>query len=232
MNNNKTTNILLGILIVVLVAIGIIMATNQNRNAYRNDMMRNDDSIMDNRNDISIPVKSNSPQQQVSTTMNSKDINWSSVSISTIENLIKKTEFPLEGKPTLSTETQDLTGDGIKEGFYGLPSGNAGITVIAMTNADGSVSLAKAKNKDGSTSPVGLWSTGMASYSMGYKLLPKEHAFYSVSKTLDEFADNSEFSHLICKDTYGVEAYQWNPKTSLFEYNSALTAKYTAIECK
>ena len=140
MNNNKTTNILLGILIVVLVAIGVIMATNQNRNSYRNDMMRNDNAMMDNRNDLSTPVKTNSAQQ-VSTATNSKDINWSSVSISTIESLIKKTEFPLEGSPTLSTETQDLTGDGIKEGFYGLPSGNAGLTIIAMTNADGLVSL-------------------------------------------------------------------------------------------
>ncbi len=244
MNNNKTTNILLGILIVVLVAIGIIMATNQNRNTYPNDLVQNKDSMMNNQNntnkddfpvidnqkDIPEPVKTNS-NQQVSTTTNSKNINWSSVSTSTIENLIKKTEFPLEGKPTLSTETQDLTGDGIKEGIYGLPSGNAGLTIVAMTNADGSVSLARMKKKDGSIGIVGFYSVGSASYSISYKFLPNERGFYEVSKNIDENADNSESSHLICGSN-GILAYQWNPTTSLFEYNSALTAKYTAIECK
>ena len=52
MNNNKTTNILLGILITVLIAIGIIMATNQNRNSYRNDMVRNEDSMMDSEKEL------------------------------------------------------------------------------------------------------------------------------------------------------------------------------------
>ncbi len=63
MNNNKTTNILLGIMIVVLIAIGIIMATNQNRNSYRNDMMRNDDSTLNRQNEISDQVQSNTNKQ-------------------------------------------------------------------------------------------------------------------------------------------------------------------------
>ena len=143
MNNNKTTNILLGILIVVLVAIGIIMATNQNRNSYRNDMMRNDHSMMDNdnRNDISTPVKSN-PTQQVSTITNSKDVNWDSVPISTIENLAKKANLSMEGDLRLSTESYDLTGDGSIEGIYSFSSGNSDTTIIALANSDGTTSLA------------------------------------------------------------------------------------------
>lgn len=65
--NNKTTNILLGILIVVLVSIGIIMVTNQNRNSYRNDMIRNGDSILDRQNKISDQVQPNTDQQVITT---------------------------------------------------------------------------------------------------------------------------------------------------------------------
>lgn len=63
MNNNKTTNILLGILIVVLIAIGIIMAVNQNKNSYRNEYDENKVSMMDPRNEIPDQVRSNTNKQ-------------------------------------------------------------------------------------------------------------------------------------------------------------------------
>lgn len=74
MNNNKTTNILLGILIVVLIAIGIIMARNQNRNSYRNDIVQNDDSMMDNQSNTPELVKTISNQQVQTTTDNTKPL--------------------------------------------------------------------------------------------------------------------------------------------------------------
>ena len=229
MNNNKTTNILLGILILVLIAIGVIMAVNQNRNSYRNDMSANDFSVIDNQNDISESVKTSSTQQVSPTSL--KSINWKSVPISTIENLAKKANLSMEGDLRLSTESYDLTGDGSIEGIYSFPSGNSDTTIIALANSDGSTSLAKMKEKNGSIGIVVLYSVGRVSHSISYKFLPNERGFYVVSKDLDESADNSEFSHLICGDN-GVSAYQWNSKVGLFEYNSTLSAKYTAIECK
>jgi hypothetical protein len=233
MNNNKTTNILLGILIVVLVAIGIIVATSQNRNSYRNDMVQNNDSILDNQDDVSMPVKSNSTQQVSTTTTSSKKINWQSVTSSSVFNLYKKEDVPVgnEDKPALLQEV-DLTGDGIPEAIFSASTGNASSSVIFMSNPDGSISLMKMKNIHDSISPAELWEVGMASYSMSYRLLPSDNAFYLVSRTLDENANNNDYSHFICNKNEGVAAYKWNPKTSLFEYNSVLTAKYTAIECK
>lgn len=225
MNNNKTTNILLGILIVVLVAIGIIMATNQNRNSYRNDMMRNNDSIMDNRNDISIPVKSNSPQQVSTTTTTQKSVNWSTIPTAAVEALFKKTGIFFDSTPTLD-QSIDLTGDGVNEGVYGAQAGNGGIELIAIANSDGSTSLAQMKTKDGKIILAELDSYGSAGTNESYKLLPEGRGFYRISRSYNEQLDR-----LACT-TDSVDAYQWNPKTSLFEYNSALTAKYTAIECK
>ncbi len=230
MNNNKTTNILLGILIIVLIAIGIIMAVNQNRNSYRNNMMRPEDfPVIDNRNELPPQVSPKGAQQVSITSL--KSVNWKSVPISTIENLAKKANLSMEGDLRLSTESYDLTGDGSQEGIYSFPSGNSDTTIITLANADGTTSLAKMKEKDGSVSTVGLYSVGRVSHSISYKFLSSEQGFYVVSKDLDESADNSEFSHLICGDN-GVSAYQWNSKTSLFEYSTTLTAKYTAIECK
>lgn len=76
MNNNKTTNILLGILITVLIAIGIIIVTNQNKNldSYRNDIVQNDDSMMDNQSNTPELVKTISNQQVQTTTDNTKPL--------------------------------------------------------------------------------------------------------------------------------------------------------------
>lgn len=229
MNNNKTTNILLGILIVVLVVIGIIIVVNQKQNPSTKGIV-NDFPVIDSQNQSSEQVRFNS-NQQAPTQAVSKNINWKSVSISTIENLAKKSNLLMEGDLRLSTESYDLTGDGSIEGIYSFPSGNSDTTIIALANSDGSTSLAKMKEKNGSIGIVGLYSVGRVSHSISYKFLPNERGFYVISKDLDENADNSEFSHLICGSN-GVSAYQWNPKTNIFEYSTALTERYTAIECK
>lgn len=222
--NNKTTNILLGILIVVLIIIAVLIGISQNRTNYQNDMMSNDNSMMDNGNDIPTQVKSNSTQQ-ILTQPTSNSVIWSSVPVSSIEAMFKKTGIFFDSIPTLD-QSIDMTGDGIKEGVYGAQAGNGAIELIALANTDGSISLANMKTKDGRIILAELDGYSSAGTSVGYKLLPESHGFYRISKTYNEQLDR-----LACTAD-SLDAYQWNSKTTLFEYNSALTAKYTAIECK
>lgn len=230
MNNNKTTNILLGILIVVLIAIGVIMAINQNRNSYRNGMTANDFPVIDNRNNIPEPVKTN-PSQQVSSTSTPRISNWNSFPGDEVWALLDENKLVFERDSGVKISQQvDLTGDGISEAIVEGNGGNNGFATILIANSNG-VEVAKVKNKNGIISPVYVYSVGRVAVNESYKFIPNENGFYTVSKTLDERADNSDSSHFMCA-TGAVSAYQWNPKTNLFEYNSALTAKYTASECK
>ena len=141
--NNKTTNILLGILIVVLIVIAVLIGINQNRTNYQNDMMRVSNSVVDNRNEID-------NDQQVSTSSNSESINWNSVASSSVFDLYKseKVSVGSEDKPTLLKEI-DLTGDDTSEAIFSASTGNASSSVILMKNLNGSISVAKTKGKDG-----------------------------------------------------------------------------------
>lgn len=217
MNNNKTTNILLGILIIVLIAIGIIMTTNQNRNSYRNDMMRNDDSRIDDQSNALKSVKTTTERQDSTT--------WSSNDGITIEKLDKNQHNDVYLK-----ESVDLTGDGVPEAVFGASDGGAAaaaIAWIAAKDSNGKISLLNMKEKSGSTHQIYLAVTGSSSYNSYFKLVPEVNGFYTIDLQYDEASDK-----LACTTDSAIQAYQWNPKTSLFEYNSTLTAKYTAIECK
>jgi hypothetical protein len=98
--NNKTTNILLGILIIVLIAIGIIIVTNQNQNPHRDEMVRNEDSILDHQNEISDQSHSNT-NQQVTIKQNITQINNSN-SADTVKLL-----YIQNNKPTQISECVD-----------------------------------------------------------------------------------------------------------------------------
>lgn len=229
MNNNKTTNILLGILIIVLVAVGITIAVNQRQNPSTKGIV-NDFPVIDNRNNTIEPVKNNS-NQQVSTTSTPRTFNWSTLPGDETWYLIDQAGIYFEKDFGVHfSQSVDLTGDGIPEGIFDGNGGNNTAATILISNSDG-VSVAKAKNKNGTISPVYVYSVGRVAVNENYKFIPNENGFYMVSKSLDENADNSDSSHFICASG-AVSAYQWNPKTSLFEWNSALTAKYTTIECK
>lgn len=128
------------------------------------------------------------------------------------------------------TQTVDLTGDGIDEGIFTGNGGNSGVTFFLIKN-DTTISVARQKNKDGSIHPVALEYVGRAMVSENFKLLPSEKGFYTVSLSFDEDADSSDSSHFKC-NTNSVQAYQWNSSTKLFEWNQALTTKYTAEVCK
>ncbi len=232
--NNKTTNVLLGILIVVLIAIGIILVKGQLNRDYRSEI--NQQNALDSAGNYSnSPISTNNSNPPTSNTATSnpvKQVNWKSVTSSSVFNLYKNAGLSVgsDDKPTLLQEV-DLTGDGTPEAMFSASTGNASSSAILMSNSDGSVSLAKTKGKDGKIEYAEVWEAGMATYSMGYKLLPNEKGFYTDLRSASSGEENGDVIIFRCNPD-SIAAYQWNSKTNLFEYNSTLTAKYTAIECK
>ncbi len=126
--------------------------------------------------------------------------------------------------PIRLQEVVDLTGDGLDEGIFTGDGGNNDLSFIVMKNTDGSTSIAKQKNKNGSIEATNLLSVGRVMVSAEWKLLPSEHSFYTVGKYNDGTSDKQ-----ICSE---VQAYTWNPLTKIFEWNESLSAKYTEQVCK
>jgi hypothetical protein len=85
--------------------------------------------------------------------------------------------------------------------------------------------VAKQKNKDGSITPVALVSVGRVMVQEGYELVPTENGFYTASMSYNEQSDKFK-----CNPN-GVHAYKWNTTTKLFEWNQAMTTKYTTQVC-
>lgn len=231
--NNKTTNVLLGILIIVLIAIGIILVKGQSNHDYRTEINRqNTLNSAGNYSNNPAPVNTQNPSSVTTTSNSTKQVNWKSVTSSSVFNLYKNAGLSVgdDDKPTLLKEI-DLTGDGIPEAIFSASTGNASSSVILISNSDGSVSVAKTKDKNSKIGNAEVWEAGMATYSMGYKLLPNEKGFYTDSRSASSGEENGDVIIFRCNPD-SIAAYQWNSKTNLFEYNSTLTAKYTAIECK
>lgn len=161
----------------------------------------------------------------------SKDFTWESLPIEKVWEIIKKERdvYFWEDFGIKLYRSVDLTGDGISEGIYQGDGGNNDAVVVLMRDSDGTINVAKYKLKDTDIiEPVYLVAYGKASASEEYDFLPEEKAFYTVMKYTDLNRDDVQY---ICNNN-SVNAYQWNLKTNLFEWNATLTAKYTAIECK
>lgn len=130
----------------------------------------------------------------------------------------------MQGAGIQLTETVDLTGNGIDEGIFCGDGGNNGTCFIMIKGDDGKNFVAKWKGPDGTITPVSLLSVGRLRVSSSYQFLPDEKGFYTVSKSND--GDGGEFE---CDG--GVVAYSWNSSTKLFEWNQALSTKYTNQVC-
>lgn len=116
------------------------------------------------------------------------------------------------------SEEIDLTGDDKPEGLFGCNAGNGELYVLLIKNGD-KLSMVNFKLKSGEIRPVSFYSRGTVMYTSGFKLLPKQNAFYEYGNYYDNI-----FEHFNCG---GVNTYKWNPKTQLFEWNAELTKFYT-----
>jgi hypothetical protein len=162
-----------------------------------------------------------------------KTFSWKELSKSEIETIVsKEPDAYYEKDLGLSfSEEMDLTGDGKTEAIISGSGGNSSVSFILIRDGEGNISLAKAREKNGELLPVGLYSIGRAQVNAGYKLLPSENGFYVVEMEFDASADNSESSHFKCGEN-AVNAYAWNADKEWFDWNGALTQKYTAEVCE
>jgi hypothetical protein len=166
-----------------------------------------------------------SPEYLESTTSPVVDIEkpvseWEQLSNQEISNIAGKelVNFCYEGMPLSFSESIDMTGDGKPEGLFGCGAGNGDASVLFIKDGN-KVSVAKSKSRDGKITDVTFFQKGTVMYSSGFKLLPKENAFYE-----DGSYFNNNTNRFECDE---VSTYVWNPKTRLFEWNAELTKKYT-----
>ena len=204
---NKTNTILLILIVILLALCAWFLAKKEMTSRY--DL-----------SDLTPSPTLNTPQKQT-------DPNWKALSSADLTDIISKyaTELYYEKDFGLSLSQElDLTGDGVAEALIAGNGGNNGVTFILIKNSDGTISVAKQKEKDGTITSVSLLEVGRVMVSEQFALIPAENGFYTVSK-------NNQGEHFECNPD-GVRAYSWNSSTKLFEYNQSLTAKYTAQVCK
>ena len=164
MNNNKTTNILLGILIVVLIAIGIIIAINMNRNSYRNNMMRNDYSVADNEMKSFEQNKSN--QNNVSENINTKNslresvikiynTNRHAIKIDQCNNSEGEIFFQLRHEATGDMGTSIYSSKGVELGICdAYVSSSTPEDKICLTKWNSCMTIFRKENAIGPNSPI------------------------------------------------------------------------------
>lgn len=204
MKNNKGFSKIAIFLIIILILLGIWYYLGKNSNTT--------------------PIQNTPTNNQTNTT---NSFNWSSVSNSKFAEIVSKDKdlyfIPEEGLKL--TQTVDLTGDGIDEAIVSGNGGNSNVSFILMIDKAGNISVAKQKEKEGTTLAVSLVEVGRVNYQGIFKLLPEEHGFYTAYLTA------TDINKYGC-DSGSVNAYVWSSTTRLFEWNQALTTKYTAQVCK
>jgi hypothetical protein len=203
MKNNQFKNILLIILVIAVAYLGYKLF-------------------------VKVPPKEEAKPAPVQTVFD-----WKSLSKNEIETIVsKEPDVYFEKDIGLSlTQEVDLTGDGKPEAIVNGNGGNNEVSFILYKNREGNVSVAKLRNKNGELSPATLLEIGRVMVNASYKLLPSENGFYTSSLEFDDSADNSETSHFKCGED-SVNAFAWNSQKEWFEWNKALTDKYTVEVCK
>ena len=149
---------------------------------------------------------------------------WHSVSMSVFQSLIELENFEDDYSGFRISETLDLTGDGAEEVVVAA-SGNSNETYfIFWRTANDYITLTKETAIDGSKVPGSLLQVSRVNNFAGFKLLPNENGYYSVSQSFD-----GEKGKWLCG---GVYAYKWNAELKLFELDPNLSAKYEQEGCK
>lgn len=161
---------------------------------------------------------------------NEKIDQWSGLTGTQLLALAAKENIWLEPESGIGQgKLIDLNGDGTEEAVYTGNGGNNDMSFILMKDKNGVISFAKQKNKDGSIGTLALLHIGRVMVQEKYELLPKEYGFYRASLIYDE--SKSIVAHKDIYNCNSLNGYVWNPTTKLFQWNAALTAKYTKQIC-
>lgn len=240
MQNNRLTNILIGILIIVVLGVGGFLIFSQKNSQqpsidierYPSDISLDDFSSNDTKPTTGIPNTNNTTQITNSTqklTQVTNSPQWDKVTNQQIFTLLGPNNPFEESFGINLTQSIDLTGDGVTEGIFSGNGGNNGLSLILLQESN-NIKLAQQKNKDGTISFVQLESVGRVNFSNTWKLIASEKGFYTIAKERVNQTENYE-GEMVCGEN-GFQAYQWNPATKLFEYSQSLTQKYISQECK
>jgi hypothetical protein len=223
MQNNSVNGVLLAI-IIVLLGVSIWSLSENFRNNEQNSstaIPTGQTQTKDNADGPDYQPNRDTPSQY--------NYNWQAVSkteLAAVVSAYPDLWFDKEMGLSLS-QAIDLTGDGVPEGIVRGDGGNNDVSFILFAN-NGSLSVAKQKNKNGTIEPVALYEIGRVQANASFQLLPNEHGFYTSSLVPDESSESVNFK---CTDV-SVNAYVWNPSTTLFEWNAALTATEHTKVCK
>ena len=126
--------------------------------------------------------------------------------------------------PIQIEKTADVTGDGVAEAlvYFGAGGASTGeMTVMRIEHK--SPVLALFKGRDGKVSPAVFAEGASVMHTNGIELLPRERAVLSIHYDYDQSGRLHE-----C----GGEAYRWNPRTKVFDFDSGLTERLTTAACR
>ncbi len=197
MQKRSVTNILL---IILIVLVGVTLYTKTHKSKLAEDPEK------------TTPVETK------------KEFDWQDLSSQEIESAVYRNEETSSVTDLKISESMDLTGDGVLEGIVVGNGGNNDTYFILSRNSKGEISVLKEQELDGSITLASLTSVSRVKNLAGFKLLPKENGYYSVSQSFDE-----EKGKWVCG---GVYAYKWNAESNLFVIDANLSSKYETEGCK
>lgn len=210
-------NTLITILVLVVLVLGFLFIKEKNKPAAYEPWPETEPAT--------VKPTTNQPTNQAKLSNATVVAEWKALSSDALFDVASKENIRLmEGAGVQLTETIDLTGNGIDEGIFCGDGGNNGTCFVMIKGDDGKNFVAEWKGPDGTINPISLLSVGRLRVSSSYQFLPDEKGFYTVSKSND--GEGGEFE---CNG--GVVAYSWNSSTKLFEWNQALSTKYTNLVC-
>jgi hypothetical protein len=118
--------------------------------------------------------------------------------------------------------TGDITGDGVQEAIVYLGTGGASTDEVTLMRIEnGSPVVAKFRKNGAAQTHIFLRGASVT-HSDDFRLVPEEHAVYSMSSMTD-----SEGRLARCS----VTAYRWSPLTKTFDWNVQLSKQIGRNAC-
>jgi hypothetical protein len=149
-------------------------------------------------------------------------VDWPSM-VPAIQKTLE-TQFPREESSGGIFRTADITGEGATEALVIHGSGGASTSwVTLMRMEDGKPVIALFKDRVGKIGPLELIAGASVMHTDGIDMLPTDHALFTY-----RYHYNGEGAIEGC----GGEAYRWNPKTKVFEYNGRLSKRLASDTCR
>lgn len=153
-------------------------------------------------------------------------VDWNSPSLAIADAL--KRAFPetdVGSRGLVSIEEKvDLTGDGILEAFVDMGTGGASVEYISLLRMEnGAAVVARAKDIDGVIAPLQLFQGAAVLHSSDIGTVPKEGIVYQ-----REFSYSPEDGTV---SSCAIQAYAWNPESSLFAYDPDASLYLQAQGC-